>query len=625
MSEWDKPEATGGRREEIIAQFRTVALERIERLDAGWARLVADPDDAEAIAMIQREVHTLKGDSRMVGFTDVDLVCHKLEDLLALARDRAYRIDEDLDLIVTMALRFMTMLIRKRAGKSLAGIDLPGFIRQIDSILAESRRELPIRGRVGTQPIPKLDDRALGSGGTRDRLAATALDLLLETHGERSSRRVRRAWTTLRDLVMPPEAIALEPVLSKHEAGALELARDLGKEIELAFDVGDVRVAPAIATALDVASLHLVRNAIDHGVEPPDVRELEGKPSAAKIAVRVRHEAERIRLEISDDGHGIDFPRVRSRALALGLIDPATTPSTEQLASLLFQPGFSTRKVPTEVSGRGIGLDAVSTAVTAVGGRIEVVSKAGIGTIWTVTVPAPAGRFAIQRFAVRGTSLKVAVPADWTVTIARDAEPQSVIDLADELGLASAGPPGPIVLRLQKGGVIVHVGAASAPARVDARMLVATPAEAIAEVVVADGAECVLLRPALLVRTTGRVTILDDSEIVRELVRFALKPIGIEVTAIEDPATLLDTLAANPTDILLLDLSFRNVDFAEIVRSSKAAHPGLVVYLHSDRTPIELARLATETQADGHLSKTLGADRFVAQITKLLRGRRALS
>ena len=243
VTEWDKPEPTGGR-ELIVAQFRTVALERIERLDSGWTRLVDDPDDAEAIAMIQREVHTLKGDSRMVGFTDVDLVCHKLEDLLGLARERGYRVDEDLDLVVTMAFRFMTMLIRKRAGQSLAGIDLPGFVRQIDAILAEGRRELPIRGRVGTQPIPKLDDRALAAGSTRDRLASTALDLFLETHSERRSKRVRRAWSTLRDLVMPPEAVALAPALSKHEAGAQELARYLGKEIELAFDLGDIR-APA--------------------------------------------------------------------------------------------------------------------------------------------------------------------------------------------------------------------------------------------------------------------------------------------------------------------------------------------------------------------------------------------
>ena len=621
MGEWDKPEATGGRRGEIIAQFRTVALERVEKIVAAWARLAADPNDADAIAMIQREVHTLKGDSRMVGFTDVDLVCHKLEDLLGLAREREYRVDEELDLVVTMALRFMTMLVRKRAGTSLAGIDLPGFVRQIDALLADGRREQPSRGRVGTQPIPKLEDRALVAGTTRDRLAKTALDLLLETHSERTSKRTRRAWTTLRDLVMSPEPIELEPMLSKHEAGALDLARDLGKEIALAFDVGNIRVAPAIASALDIASLHLVRNAIDHGVESPDVRELDGKPAAAKISVRVRAEGETIRLEISDDGHGIDFPRVRSRAIALGLIDAETSPSTEQLASLLFQPGFSTRKVATEVSGRGIGLDAVSTAVSSVGGRIDITSKTGLGTVWTVTVPFPAHRLEVHRFAIRGTNLRVAVPADWTVTPARDGDP-SAIDLSDELQL---GPPAPnpVVLRLHKGNVIVHVGALAAPTKTEARLLIATPPDAIAEVVLIDRAECLLLRPEQLVRTTGRVTILDDSEIVRELVRFALQPLGIEVTAIEDPAALLGTLAANPTDILLLDLSFRGVNFTDIVRSAKAASPGIVVYLHSDRTPIELARLADETKADGHLSKTLGADRFVAQITKLLRARRA--
>src|SRR5687767_9403818 len=133
--------------EDLVTQFRVVAQERLERIEAAWAHmLVALGDDSGAA--LHREVHTLKGESRVLGFTDVNLVCHKLEDLLEVARARGYAIDEDFDLTVNMALRFMGMLVRKRVGSQLSGIDLPGFVRQIDQILQEARPELGSRART---------------------------------------------------------------------------------------------------------------------------------------------------------------------------------------------------------------------------------------------------------------------------------------------------------------------------------------------------------------------------------------------------------------------------------------------------------------------------------------------
>ena len=107
--------------DDLVHQFRAVALERLERVEAAWSQVLTSLND-EAATLIHREVHTLKGESRVVGFTDVNLVCHKLEDLLEVARARGYAVDEDFDLAVNMALRFMAMLIRKKVGSHLSGI-----------------------------------------------------------------------------------------------------------------------------------------------------------------------------------------------------------------------------------------------------------------------------------------------------------------------------------------------------------------------------------------------------------------------------------------------------------------------------------------------------------------------
>jgi two-component system chemotaxis sensor kinase CheA len=244
MTEWSgKQQSTLP--EEVIARFRVASLERLERLEASWVQLTADPSDAATSAGIAHELHTLKGEARMIGFTDVDMVAHKLEDVLEVARERNFQISDDIDLVVTMALRFMTMLIRKKVGQTLGGIDLPGFVRQIDGVVGDARRHHPLRGRVSTSPIAKLDaNRELLSGNVRDRFAGVAFDLFLELSSGRESRRLRRAWTQLRDSLAPPDPKRIAPMFAKHEQGAAELARDLGKEVELTFELDAEARAP---------------------------------------------------------------------------------------------------------------------------------------------------------------------------------------------------------------------------------------------------------------------------------------------------------------------------------------------------------------------------------------------
>ena len=134
--------------------------------------------------------------------------------------------------------------------------------------------------------------------------------------------------------------------------------------------------------------LHLLRNAVDHGIEKPSERVSAGKPASGHIEIRAVHQGKRIRIEVEDDGRGIDGARVRRKAEELGLVAPAAVLEEQDLMGLLFSPGFSTRDNVTETSGRGIGMDIVKRKVVKLGGAIEITTRPGGGTRWTVLLPA---------------------------------------------------------------------------------------------------------------------------------------------------------------------------------------------------------------------------------------------
>jgi CheY-like chemotaxis protein len=209
---------------------------------------------------------------------------------------------------------------------------------------------------------------------------------------------------------------------------------------------------------------------------------------------------------------------------------------------------------------------------------------------------------------------------DWEIAIEEGTS--DAVDLVEELGLGTAAG-NPLTYVLTRGETQVRIGAAGEPVETEARWLVSTSAITLAGVVSIDNTECLILKPDVLATSSGRVAIVDDSEIVREIVGFSLKPYGIEVDPFDDPGPLVGTLAVKPVDLVLLDLSFKGLDVPGLIQRIKAALPGVQVYLHSDRNAIELARLAESSGADGHLAKALGRDQFVSRVLRILRSRRS--
>jgi two-component system chemotaxis sensor kinase CheA len=506
---------------EIVARFRAKALERIEKLEAGWTTLTSSstPDPA-VIDDVQRELHTLKGDSRVVGFTDVNLLCHKLEDLLAAAHRLDYRVAEDFDLVLTMALRFLAMLVTKKAGVALGGIDLPGFVTEVDAALREARLvQLPDPGKrvSGTQKIVRLQrsqDRLSHETRTQFAVAATTvfLEHLMAEGGAR--RRLYHAWCALRTQLAATGAVQLKPLLARHAQTVTELARDLGKEIDIRFEVSDVRLKTEAADAIDTALLHILRNAVDHGIETPAVRRAAGKRSAGRIAVHVRQRLDAIELEVEDDGAGIDFAAVRQRGVDRGLLRErrAQTATDDELVELLFQSGFSTSPEVSDVSGRGVGLDAVRSSLSREGGSIALSTQPGGGTTFVVMVPSAGLVVPVHCFPALSAEIQIAIPAGrgWSL---RPATTGASLQAVDPLAilLDGSGPPATsfegCVLRLEDATARFRslVWSSGTPKQCSAERICPTTDDHPAEIILIEGREAVLFRPQLVVPNFARL------------------------------------------------------------------------------------------------------------------------
>ena len=191
---------------------------------------------------------------------------------------------------------------------------------------------------------------------------------------------------------------------------ARELAHRLGKRVELSVQGAEIELDRSILDRLSDPVVHLVRNAVDHGIEAPAERAAAGKEEVGQISIDARRVKDAIHIAVSDDGAGIDLDAVRARAVDAGLVveDLAEDLAPEHLASLVFSPGLSTAERITDVSGRGVGMDAVRATIESLGGLAEIATQRGRGTTTTLIVPITA---AVQRVLLVGVSGQtVAVP-----------------------------------------------------------------------------------------------------------------------------------------------------------------------------------------------------------------------
>jgi two-component system, chemotaxis family, sensor kinase CheA len=168
-----------------------------------------------------------------------------------------------------------------------------------------------------------------------------------------------------------------------------DIARRLGKQVELRLEGAETEADKNVVEALADPLIHMVRNSLDHGIEPPAERLAAGKPEQGTLRLSAQHENDHVVIRVSDDGRGLDAARLRAKAVEKGLIEPerANTMSEEEAFQLIFLPGFSTAAAVSDLSGRGVGMDVVRTTIEKAGGRVRLSSRPGEGTVVEIALP----------------------------------------------------------------------------------------------------------------------------------------------------------------------------------------------------------------------------------------------
>jgi two-component system chemotaxis sensor kinase CheA len=260
---------------------------------------------------------------------------------------------------------------------------------RISDIAATLGRELGTNGRGG------------GGGGVS---ASLAKDL------SESSALLARTTNEIQESIMKVRMVPIGQVFDRFPRVVRDLAKARGKEIHLEIAGAETDLDKTIVDEVGEPLMHLVRNCVDHGIEPAEVREARGKPRHGTIKLNAYHEGNQVIIEISDDGGGIDLQRVREKAIRMGVVDESDRLSDREIVELIFTPGFSTAAQVTDVSGRGVGMDVVKKNILRLKGVFDVDSVQGEGTKFTMKLPLTLA--IIQALLVRVADELYSIPLD---------------------------------------------------------------------------------------------------------------------------------------------------------------------------------------------------------------------
>ena len=390
--------------DDLIADFVAECREMLEALGGEIVAWEAEPDDRARLDSIFRFVHTVKGNCGFFEFPRLEALSHAAED--ALADVRAGRRQADVQLVsavLGVIDRIGEMIASIEAGEEMPAGDDSALI----DALAPGAEGAAVPAAV-----------ALAEGGGRaasaprtirlsvellDRVMSTVSDMVLARN--ELARRLREAPTEvavdgaferlsaiiadMRDAITRTRMQRIENLFVGLPRMVRDLSAELGKQVLVDIEGGDVELDREMIEMIRDPLTHIIRNAVDHGIEKPAERLKAGKREIGILSVSARQSGNQILIDIHDDGRGIDGKKLVAKALDVGLLemDEASKLSPREQLALIFEAGLSTAKEVTSISGRGVGMDVVRSNVERIGGIVEVDSKPGEGTRMTLRVP----------------------------------------------------------------------------------------------------------------------------------------------------------------------------------------------------------------------------------------------
>ncbi|MCC6928881.1 MAG: chemotaxis protein CheA [Gemmatimonadaceae bacterium] len=427
----------------LLPDFIAESRELLEHAEAALLALELDPDNAEAVNTIFRAFHTIKGTSAFLSLDYVTEFAHHAETILSRVRDREIRcVGGYADLALRSCDMIRELLDATQDAVEGRGETIPtGYDELLDVVrdpetngiserggAASVARATAARADAGSLPdesaaprdtLPGVGGGASVAGGHRRagaaaeptvRVRTERLDRLIEMVGElviaesmisqdpivrqgghldlnRKISHAEKIVRELQDLSMAMRMVPLKGPFQKVARLVRDLASRSGKRVEFVAEGEDTEIDRNMVDFLGDPLVHMVRNSVDHGIEPTDERRAAGKPEVGRVRLSAYHASGNVVVEMSDDGRGLDRDRIVRKAMQQGLIASAEGLSDKDVHDLIFAPGFSTAETVTDVSGRGVGMDVVRRNIEALRGRVEIQSRAGQGTTFIVRLP----------------------------------------------------------------------------------------------------------------------------------------------------------------------------------------------------------------------------------------------
>lgn len=394
--------------DDLINDFLAETRDMLQAIAGALVAWEANPDDRERLDEIFRFVHTVKGNCGFFDLPRLRQLSHSAED--ALAEVRAGKRTPDAPLVsAVLAIidRIAELVQALETGEAVASEDDEQLIAALNgqpaapvlqAAPAASPVAVPEEGerRKATRSIRlsvDLLDRMMSGVSdavlARNELSRRLRDLPRDVAVEAAFERMSGCIAEIRDAITRTRMQRIDSLFAALPRVVRDLAADLGKQVRLELDGGDVELDREMIEMIRDPLTHLIRNAVDHGIEPPEARAAANKPGQGRLAICARQSGNQILIEIVDDGRGIDTDALIRKAVAAGIVtaDRADLMTPSQRLDLVFAPGLSTAGAVTAVSGRGVGMDVVRANVERIGGLIDIESRLGQGVRLSIRVP----------------------------------------------------------------------------------------------------------------------------------------------------------------------------------------------------------------------------------------------
>ena len=504
--------------------------------------------------------------------------------------------------------------------------------------------------------IRKLNESAVDVGALHTQLS--------NLHGDFDGRltRQRVILSELQDKMMRVRMTPISIITNKLRRTVREVAGNLDKKVKLVVKGEDIELDKLIWEKIADPLMHLLRNAVDHGVEPQDMRQSLGKPSVATIKLEASREGNQVVIRIADDGAGLDYPAIQATVRKMRLSDRVDELSENELSQFIFYPGFSTRAEISEISGRGVGMDVVKENIQNLKGVIRVASEKGQGTKFTIRIPLTLAAVQALLFTVGGQTYAIALNeigeiirldpenilgpnqdalrindevlplfhmADLLSVGKRDAESVSPGEYPITLVVETGGRRGTLVIDTLVGQKEIVIKSLGSHLRYVKGVSGAT--------IMGDGSVIPILNidellwpqmtrledthpeKELILERPLNIMIVDDSVSIRQVVSRFMEDQGWKVQTAKDGIDALDRLSESRPDLIVLDIEMPRMNGYEFLGALKAqgGFEDIPVVMLTSRTATKHRDKAKALGANGFIVKPYNDDEFVRLILKL--------